>query len=168
MSPTSEFVVRSILTGVGATITMDLWGAVLRRLGIPSLDFALLGRFVAHVPRGRWFHENIAHTRAVRGELVIGWGAHYAIGISFAALLLLMFGLEWGRAPTLVPAIFIGVVTVVAPWLVLQPALGAGIASSKTKAPLFNSLKSLTTHTVFGLGLFIAAQTTVSLISAGR
>ena len=168
MNQVSEFVARSLFMGVGATLAMDLWAAVLRRLGIPSLNFAFLGRFVAYIPRGRWFHDNIASTPAVRGELLIGWGAHYAIGISFAALLLQTFGLEWGRAPTLTPALFIGVVTVVAPWFVLQPALGAGIASSKTKAPVLNSVKSLITHGVFGWGLFAAARATAALVSVGR
>ena len=46
----------------------------------------------------------------------------------------------------------------VAPFFVLQPALGAGIASSKTPAPFFNTFKSLITHTIFGVGLFLAAR----------
>jgi hypothetical protein len=67
----------------------------------------------------------------------------------------------------LVPALVIGVVTVVAPLLVLQPALGAGIASSKTAHPLLNSMKSLLTHTVYGLGLYLAALVTASLLHTG-
>lgn len=163
MSTTSELVVRSILIGVGATLTMDLWAVVLRRFGIPSLRFALLGRVIGHLPRGRFIHEDIARTPAIRGEAVIGWCAHYAIGIGFAALLLLAFGLEWARSPTLAPALVTGMVTVLAPWFLLQPALGAGIASSKTARPLFNAFKSLVTHTVFGIGLFLAARATQSL-----
>jgi hypothetical protein len=142
---------------------MDLWNAALRRFGVPSLDFALVGRWIGHIPEGAWRHESIARTAPVRGERLLGWGAHYAIGISFAALLLLSTGLEWGREPTLAPALLLGVVTVAAPWFVLQPALGAGIASSKTARPVFNAVKSLLTHTVFGLGLFIAARATQEL-----
>lgn len=168
MNATSELVVRSVLIGAGATMTMDLWAAVLRRFGIPSLDLALVGRWIAHVPHGTWRHAGIARTPPVRGERVVGWVAHYAIGISFAALLLIAFGSEWGRAPTLAPALFIGVVTVAAPWFVLQPALGAGIASSRTQAPVFNALKSLVTHTVFGFGLFLAARATVAVVAAAR
>ena len=44
-----------------------------------------------------------------------------------------------------------------APLLILQPALGAGFFSSKTPAPVFNSLKSLVTHVVYGLGLYLSA-----------
>jgi hypothetical protein len=166
MNTTLEFVLRSILIGAGATMVMDVWAAVLRRLGIPSLNFAFLGRFIGHLPRGRFIHASIAKSAPVRGELLIGWCAHYAIGITFAALLLATFGLDWARSPTLPPALLTGFVTVLAPLFVLQPALGAGIASSKTPAPAFNSIKSLITHTVFGVGLFIAARMTVCLLAA--
>jgi hypothetical protein len=158
MRDSIEFGWRSILIGGGATLLMDLWALLLQRFGVPSLNFALLGRWLGHLPEGRWLHVSIAKAAPVRGELLIGWGAHYAIGISFSALLLATFGLDWARSPTLGPALFIGVVTVLAPLLVLQPALGAGIASSKTPRPVFNSLKSLATHTVFGVGLFVAAR----------
>jgi hypothetical protein len=158
MNTVSEFALRSVLIGSGATFTMDLWAALLRHYGIPSLDFALLGRWLGHLPRGRWFHASIARTAPVRGELWLGWLAHYSIGIGFATALVSLCGLTWARSPSLVPALAMGVVTVLAPWFVLQPALGAGIASSKTPRPLFNGLKSLATHSVFGLGLFLAAQ----------
>lgn len=168
MNGTIELFVRSILIGAGATMTMDIWAAVLRRFGVPSLNFALLGRWIGHLPEGRWIHESIAKTAPIRGELLIGWGAHYAIGITFAALSLAVFGLEWARSPTLLPALFIGIVTVVAPLFILQPALGAGIASSNTPAPVFNTVKSVITHTVFGLGLFLAARATASLVPASN
>ncbi|MBN1208980.1 MAG: DUF2938 domain-containing protein [Myxococcaceae bacterium] len=166
MNKTIEFVVRSMLIGAGATMAMDVWAAVLRRFGVPSLNFAFLGRWIGHLPQGRWLHESIARTAPIRGELLIGWCAHYSIGITFAALLLATFGLEWARSPTLPPALFIGIVTVLAPLFILQPALGAGIASSKTPTPVFNSVKSLFTHTIFGVGLFLAARATASLIPA--
>lgn len=155
-----EPIVRSILIGTGATLMMDAWGALLRRFGIPSLNFAFLGRWIGHLPRGRFVHESIARAAPVKGELALGWAAHYAIGISFAGLLLATFGTSWAHAPTLLPALLIGTVTVAAPLLVLQPALGAGVASRKTATPLRNSLKSLATHVVFGVGLYLAARVT--------
>lgn len=167
MNKTIDFVVRSILIGAGATVVMDVWAAILRRFGVPSLNFAFLGRWIGHLRRGRWLHESIAKTAPIRGELLIGWCAHYSIGITFAALLFAVFGLQWGRSPTLAPALVIGIATVVAPLFVLQPALGAGIASSKTPAPVFNTLKSLVTHTIFGVGLFLAAHATAALLPSG-
>jgi hypothetical protein len=159
-----ELIVRAVLIGAGATMVMDLWAFLLRRLGIPSLSFALLGRWIGHLREGKWAHDSIAKAAPVKGELLIGWGAHYAIGIAFAFLLVSLFGLTWARAPSLLPALFVGIVTVVSPLFLLQPALGAGIASSKTPTPIFTSFKSLVTHTVFGFGLYLAALATAALL----
>ena len=155
-----ETILRTVLIGAGATLVMDLWAALLRQFGIPSLNFAMLGRWLGHLPRGRFMHDSIAKAEPIGGELALGWAAHYSIGIGFAGLLLAVFGSRWAAAPTLWPALLIGLVTVVAPLFILQPALGAGIASLKTPAPLFNTLKSVATHTVFGFGLYFAARVT--------
>lgn len=163
-----EFALRAVVLGVGATMVMDLWALLLKQIGIPSLNFAFLGRWLGHLPEGRLVHESIAKAAPVKGELLLGWCAHYSIGITFAALLLSTFGLEWARSPSLPPALLIGIVTVVAPLLVLQPALGAGIFSSKTPAPVFNSLKSLITHAVYGFGLYLSALATGSLLPVGK
>lgn len=168
MSEALEFVLRAALIGVGATLVMDGWAFLLRQLGVPSLNLALLGRWIGHLRRGQWMHASIAKAAPVRGEALIGWCVHYSIGIAFAALLLSTFGLKWARSPSLYPALFIGIVTVVAPLLVMQPALGAGIASSRTPRPVFNSIKSVVTHAVYGFGLYLAALATASLIPAGR
>ncbi|MFO0651220.1 MAG: DUF2938 domain-containing protein [Polyangiales bacterium] len=168
MNDRLEFVLRSVSIGVGATLVMDLWAAALRRVGVPSLDFALLGRWIGHLPDGRLIHDSIAKAAPVPGESILGWGAHYTIGVTFAALLLSVFGLGWARAPTPLPALFIGVVTVVAPLFILQPALGAGVLSLRTARPVFNSVKSLATHTIYGLGLYLAALATSSVHLSGR
>ncbi|MGZ3419078.1 MAG: DUF2938 domain-containing protein [Polyangiales bacterium] len=168
MSDKIEFALRAVLIGGGATLVMDGWAFLLRQLGVPSLNFAFLGRWLGNLPRGQWMHESMAKASPVKGELLIGWCAHYSIGITFAALLLSTFGLKWARSPSLLPALFIGIVTVVAPLFILQPAMGAGIASSKTAAPLFNSAKSVVTHTVYGFGLYLAALATASLVPVAK
>ena len=168
MSVNIEFVLRASLIGVGATMVMDVWALLLRQFGVPSLNFAFLGRWIGHLHQARRMHGSIASATPVRGELWLGWSAHYSIGVTFAALLLVAFGLNWARSPSLLPALFIGIVTVLAPLLILQPALGAGIASSKTPTPVFNCIKSLVTHTVYGFGLYLAALATASLILTGK
>jgi hypothetical protein len=89
---------------------------------------------------------------------VIGWAAHYAIGVLFAGVLLAIWGLDWARNPSLPPALIVGVSTVAAPFLILQPALGAGIAASRTPRPNFARARSLVAHVSFGLGLYLAAE----------
>jgi len=60
MPYTSEFVLRALFIGVGATIVMDLWALLLKQLGIPSLNLALLGRWIGHLFYGQWTHKSVA------------------------------------------------------------------------------------------------------------
>lgn len=146
--------------GIGATAVMDLWLLVLNRFGVPTLNFAFIGRWIGHLARGRVFHTAISRAAPVSGERALGWLTHYAIGIAFALLLVWMQGVAWTHKPTPLPAIGMGILTVLAPLFVMQPAMGAGIASSKTPTPLRNSLRSLANHTVFGAGLYVSAAAT--------
>jgi hypothetical protein len=77
------------------------------------------------------------------------------IGIAFAAVFVIFVGNRWLQRPTPVPAIGFGVVTVLAPFLILQPALGLGLAASRTSNPALARLRSLMNHTVFGAGLYL-------------
>jgi hypothetical protein len=124
---------------------------------VPVANYGLVGRWLAYLPRGRFFHDPIAATSPVRGEEAMGWIAHYLIGMAFAILLLTMVGLDWVRQPRLFPALLIGVGTVVAPYFILQPAMGLGIAARRAPYPVMARLHSLVTHAVFGLGLYLTA-----------
>lgn len=124
----------------------------------------MVGRWFGHLPSGRFVHDNIAKASPVRGELAIGWAAHYAIGIAFAASLIAIVGLEWARHPTPLPAPVFGVLTVVFPLFVMQPGTGAGVAASKTPDPNRARLRSVLTHAVFGVGLYGSALLSAFLI----
>jgi len=148
----------AVAIGAGATAVMDLWAQFLWRcFRVPSLDYGLLGRWIGHFPRSRFRHANIGQAAPVRYERIIGWTAHYTIGIVFAAVLLAIWGLDWLDNPTLVPALTVSSATLAAPFLVMQPAMGAGIAASKTPRPNVARLRSVVTHTVYGLGLYGSA-----------
>jgi hypothetical protein len=149
---------KIVLIGAGATAVMDLWLVLLKRLGVPVQSFAMIGRWAGHLAHGTFAHAAIAKAPAVQGELALGWLTHYAVGIAFAALLVALNGFAWTSNPTLAPALAVGVATVVMPLFVMQPAMGAGIAASKTPTPFRNCLRSLANHTVFGLGLYVSAS----------
>jgi hypothetical protein len=149
------FVIQAIVIGVGATALMDVWALVLRRVfGVSSLDFALLGRWVGHLARGRFRHERIADAAPIAHERVLGWSAHYAIGITFAGLLVATAGREWIERPDLASALFVSTATLVAPFFILQPGMGLGIAASRAPRPNSARLRSVATHTVYGVGLY--------------
>jgi len=158
MPDSLDLVLRGIVMGVAGSALMDVWSAVLRRrFGIPTLDYRLLGRWIGHFPNGRFVHERIAASEPIAGELALGWLAHYAIGVTFALVLLAIWGRAWLDAPTIWPALAVGLGTVVAPWFVMQPGMGAGLAGSKSPDPTATRLRNLGTHAVYGIGLYVAA-----------
>ena len=82
---------------------------------------------------------------------------HYLVGALFAGIVLLVWGLDWARNPTLLPALIVGVVTVGCGWFILQPGMGFGLAASKRPNANQVRLIGLINHVVFGLGLWLAA-----------
>lgn len=152
-----DYLVCTLLIGAGATAVMDLWAVARKRLlGTPAPNYGLVGRWFAHMPRGRFRHDSIAAASPMRGERLIGWSAHYLIGIAFAAMLTGIWGLAWVYHPTIGPALIVGIGTVAAPFLVMQPGMGAGIAASRAPRPAAARLQSVVTHAIFGLGLYAA------------
>jgi len=157
MDTSTQDLVRIAAIGIGATAVMDAWLALLQKLGMPGLNMAYIGRWLGHLARGRWKHAPIAKSPPIAGEAAWGWLFHYAVGIAFAGLLAAVAGTSWLAAPSLLPAVAVGMATVIAPLFVMQPSMGAGIASSRTATPLRNCLRSFVSHTVFGMGLYACA-----------
>jgi hypothetical protein len=158
MDEVSEFFMHATLIGVGATAVMDVWGYLRKRLfSIPAMNYGLVGRWIGHLARGRFRHDAIAASSPVRYEPLIGWTVHYFIGIAFAAMLLAIVGLEWAERPVLLPALLFGIGTVAAPFLLMQPGMGLGVAASRTPRPAAARVQSLITHGMFGLGLYATA-----------
>jgi hypothetical protein len=157
MPETLQYLVFALLIGAGATAVTDIWAAARKWvLGIAPPDYGLVGRWIAYLPRGRFRHDSIAASPRIRGESLIGWTSHYLIGIAFAAMLLAVCGLDWVRHPTIAPALIVGIGSVAAPFLLMQPGMGAGIAASRTPRPATSRLRSLVTHGIFGFGLYAA------------
>ncbi len=147
---------------------LDLW-SVLRKhwLGMAPPNYGHVGRWMAGWPHGRFMQESIATAAPVRGERLLGWVAHYAIGIGYAVLLVLLFGRTWLHQPTPGPALLVGLATVAAPFFLMQPGMGAGIAASRTPNPALARLHSLLSHAIFGLGMFCSAWFAKALVSIG-
>jgi len=153
----ASYILPAIAIGIGATLIMDLWNLFLKRaFGIQSLNLCLLGRWLRHMPGGTFRHASITAAPQKRFECTVGWIAHYTIGVVFA-LVLVLASPDWLARPSLMLALLYGIATVVFPFFILQPSLGLGIAASGTPNPMQARLKSLATHTVFGIGLYLCA-----------
>lgn len=164
-----EILIGAILIGVGATVLVDLWMIVRwRLLRIPLTSYGLVGRWIALMAHGQFRHFSIAAAPSVPRERLIGWIVHYLTGILFAVVLLLICGRAWLHHPTLAPALAVGIGTVAAPFLLMQPTMGAGIAASRTPRPTAARLQSLLTHAIFGVGLYASAWVTSFTIQSWR
>lgn len=154
----TDFILRSIMIGVATTLIFDLWVTfVARFLGGPKVNWAMPGRWFAYLLRGRFFHHTIAQSNPIPRELLLGWFFHYLVGILFAAATLMIGGEDWAARPTLGPAMFVGISTVLCGWLILSPGLGFGIAGSAFPDANKRRIFQLISHCVFGLGLYASA-----------
>lgn len=156
MNDLSIALIRTILMGLGATLTFDLWALFLKRaFQITPSDICLVGRWIRTMPEGIFRHSNIRSSAQKSGECSVGWSAHYMIGSAFAILFVALAGEKWLHQPSLLPALLFGIVTVLAPFLIMQPAFGLGFAASKAPNPMQARVRSLMNHTAFGFGLYI-------------
>ncbi len=150
--------ISAILMGLGATLTFDLWALFLNlAFKMTPSNICLIGRWLRYMPAGIFKHSNIVSAPRKSAECLVGWLAHYMIGITFALVFVALVGNTWLQHPTLMPALVFGVVTVVAPLFIMQPAFGLGLAASKLSNPTPARVRSLMNHTAFGIGLYFFA-----------
>jgi hypothetical protein len=156
---------RILVMGISATVAIDLWATFANRiLGWPRTNWGLVGRWIGHMRDGQFAHVSISSSPAVVHESVLGWVFHYVVGCIYAALYLLYVStVQMGR-PSLVSAVLFGLVTILSPWLLMQPALGLGICASKAPRSNLVRLQNLIIHTVFGLALYYSYQVTNVLV----
>ena len=153
---------RALIIGVVATAILDLWAVyVSRAYGARPASYGLFGRWLVYLSRRQFQHDSIAASAPVKRERLVGWAAHYAIGVVFAGTLLVLCGPDWAKSPSLGPALIFGLATVVFPFLIMQPGMGAGFAGSKLPDPTAARLSSLGNHLVFGLALYLAALSVI-------
>jgi hypothetical protein len=153
-----QLILGAVAIGIGATLVMDLWNLLLKRaFSIPSLNYCLLGRWLGHMPEGTLRHASILAAAPKPHECTVGWIAHYTIGIGFALVFVVVASGDWLVRPTVLPALLYGLGTVVIPFFIMQPSLGLGVAASRTPNPAQARIKSVATHAVFGIGLYICA-----------
>ncbi|WP_317933138.1 DUF2938 family protein [Halioxenophilus sp. WMMB6] len=149
--------VSGLVIGVIGTLGMDLWALVVKyALRLPVSDWAMIGRWVAYLFRGRYRHSPISATPAVKHELALGWVVHYLTGISYGLLYLFILESILGVAPNLGSALLFGLATLAAPWLVMQPGLGLGLFAAKAPKPWLIRAINLSMHLAFALAMYLA------------
>ncbi|NIN36168.1 MAG: DUF2938 family protein, partial [Gammaproteobacteria bacterium] len=118
-------------------------------------NWGMVGRWFGHISRGVFIHRPIAESESIAYEKLIGWVAHYAIGIFYGFLYLYIVVVLLSSTPTFLSALVFALATLIAPWFILQPGLGLGIFGRKAPQPYALRLLSISMHTVFGCGLYL-------------
>ncbi len=161
-----DLAIAAVVIGIGATAFMDAFAWLQRYFfKIPSLDYALVGRWIIGLPRGQFFHDTILQSPPRHFERTVGWLFHYSIGVFFVLLMLALMGTDWYLAPNLLNPLVIGVLSLCAPFCVMQPAFGFGLAASKTPSPWVARQRSLFAHLSFGVGIYVAGMIWSQLMS---
>jgi hypothetical protein len=150
---------HGIIIGIAATVILDIWVLVAKRAyDAAPANWALAGRWFAHMKDGIYRHDNIAEAMPVRGELAIGWIAHYVVGIVYGILVVAIWFFQNASYPTLYAPLLVGLVLATcAAWFLMQPGLGLGVAARKTPDPLRMRLRTIVNHVVFTLALYLSA-----------
>jgi hypothetical protein len=107
---------------------------------------------------GPFVHRPIGTSPPVAHEAILGWVFHYVIGCVYAALYLAYVNTAQMGQPTLVSAVLFGLLTILSPWLLMQPALGLGVFASKAPRPTLVRVQNMIIHTIFGLALYYSFQ----------
>lgn len=150
-----EIAASGVLIGVIATMVMDIWAAIAKHgLSLPTADWAMVGRWFGHMPRGVFVHHAISAASPIPNERVIGWIGHYLTGVIYGLTYLYVVRVGLGNAPSLLSGLVFGLVTLMAPWLLMQPAMGAGVFASRAPRPGRVRLVNLSMHAVFGTSLY--------------
>ena len=85
MSIEATYFLGAVAVGLGATLFMDVWALLLKRVfSIPLPDYCLVGRWLRYMPEGTFVHASIAAASQKRSECAVGWIAHYVIGTAYA------------------------------------------------------------------------------------
>ena len=164
-SSLTSLVLYALVLGIGATLFMDLWAIVMKAsFQIPLKNYNLVGRWVGHMFSGTLFHSPISQSPPIKHEALLGWVVHYGVGVIFALTFLLIVGVQWLSAPTFTQAFLFGILSLVMPFFIMQPCMGAGIAASLTPDPFTARLYSFIAHTSFGAGLYVSGLTIFHII----
>lgn len=158
MTGTIEVMITAVLVGIAGTAILDLFSLLMERLfGVPATNWRMVGRWLGHMLAGRFVQPNLKQAEPISSEHAIGWIFHYVVGAGYGPLLVALWGADWLRAPEFTAPMILVLVLLVLPFFVMMPAMGLGIAGARTPNPTVTRLKSVLGHSVFGIGMYLAA-----------
>ncbi|MBV1914519.1 MAG: DUF2938 domain-containing protein [Pseudomonadales bacterium] len=150
-----EVAIQILIVGVLATVAIDIWATFANKMfKLPRTNWAMVGRWLGHIPSGKFTHISISSSPTIKYENTVGWVFHYSIGLSYAALYIGLVFTFLDGIPTLLSAWVFGLVTILSPWFVMQPCLGMGVCAVKAPEPNLVRINNFIIHSIFGIALY--------------
>ena len=148
-------ILNVLIVGIVATLTLDIVQQLMKLiLKWPVTNWAIIGRWAAHLPEGQFVNRSIGTTPPVKNELALGWLVHYGVGITYGAIYLFLVYVVFGTGLSFVPAMAFGILSVAVTWFMMEPNLGAGVMGGNTSEPKVTRMHDFASHLGFGLGLY--------------
>lgn len=149
---------NALLIGAGGTVALDIWVLFMTKvLHTPGTNWSMVGRWLGHMASGQFVQQNLGHAAPIKHEAALGWLFHYIVGVTYGLPLLAFWGHSWLAQPTLLPPLIVAWALLIAPFFIMMPGMGNGIAGRKTPKPNVTRLKSVVGHFMFGLGMYATA-----------
>lgn len=160
----SQIIGFALVVGIGSTIVLDLWVTLIQKLlGIPPTNWGMVGRWLRGLMQLRFFLNTANTSSPTTQEKILGWLFHYAVGIAYAVLILMLYGNSYITSPTLLPALMVGaVISTLAGLMILMPAMGGGLFARKTPTPFSVILYVVVAHIIFALAQYAFAVMNVA------
>ena len=151
-----DLVVTGFVAGVLGTLAMDLLNNLVARTGVfLKIDVAMIGRMAAGWTRGRFRYEHPEEMEQVPNEIIYGYFAHFAIGVSLAVPFILGWDLWTGGPVSPVWAVLYGVSTTAASFFFVYPSMGLGAFGRRSPERIKAFITPLANHFFYGVGLAI-------------
>ena len=149
---------RCAITGVAATLLMDISSLLWAALGIRGLDPPLFAKWVDALCAGRLVSENLASAPPSTRPVALGLVLHYGIGVTLATAFVFVLRRGSTAARPFIAGIGFGVATSIFSLLVMFPSMGFGVLGLHPPEGLHLLSASLLRHAAYGLGLGLAAH----------
>lgn len=150
---------RSVLIGILATLTMDVFSFAALKLGwIAFLPPRLTGRWFAFMAHGQFLHTDIGQAPPISYEMAIAGPTHYMVGITLALVYLLASSTLGLSSRNPIGALAFALCSMLLPWLLMFPAMGYGWFGTHGPPGTRLFFSSIVTHSFYGIGLWLGAS----------
>jgi len=151
-----DLLVTGFVAGVLGTLAMDLLNNLVARTGVfLKIDVAMIGRMAAGWTQGRFRYGHPDEMEPVTNEMVYGYLAHFAIGVSFSIPFVLGWDLWVGGPASPLWAVLYGIATTTASFFFVYPSMGLGVFGRRSPERIKAFITPLANHFFYGVGLAV-------------